>query len=443
MDIFTPGASKASGSSTAASAQILKVLECTSNALVNIAAKENARRQKEERARQVKRNERKRVEAEERARKGLPPLRDDQQGAEEPNAVKPLDVDKALSAAGKVSGAAAAMDSERAKLDTAEKKESSDAGGKPSPAAQTVGTLLKMTGGMSPTGAPATGAPAAASVQANKASAPAATGASSGSEKSKPANNTFEPLSHAPVGATGTSLSSPLRMQENLHADAAHSHHLNNEAEATEQQRNYASFKQKQAESASAGGHSFDPSTGASGHNAEGQHTSARKREPEQDALPLFIIDGFNAENASKHSNFLNTLVAWSAEMSAAGAARFVYLTDAGLEESVAKSLPDVHLAEVVLSDASPEAAQEFLFASLPPRMRAKVPRGDPQTLSALRILGGRYNDLLQLVRGMENGAHPVETVEEIVVQAMGTVKGLLFTEDKNVKWSKVQMWMV
>lgn len=69
----------------------------------------------------------------------------------------------------------------------------------------------------------------------------------------------------------------------------------------------------------------------------------------------------------------------------------------------MAKTLPEVHLAEVELSDASPEAAQEFLFASLPARMRAAVPRGDPQTLSALRILGGRYNDLLQLVRGMEN----------------------------------------
>ncbi len=29
-----------------------------------------------------------------------------------------------------------------------------------------------------------------------------------------------------------------------------------------------------------------------------------------RDALPLFIIDGFNAENASKHSNFLNTFMA-------------------------------------------------------------------------------------------------------------------------------------
>ncbi len=213
----------------------------------------------------------------ERARKGLPPLRDDQHdGAEDANAVKPLDVDKALSSAGKVSGAAAAMDSERAKLDTAEKKESSDAGGKPSPAAQSVGTLLKMTGGMSPTDAPAAGAPAAASAQANKASAPAAPAADDacGSEKPKPANNTFEPLSHAPVGGTGTGLSSPVRMQENLHADAAHSHHLNNEAEAMEQQRNYASFKQKQAESASAGGHSFDPSTGVPGHSAEGQYIS-------------------------------------------------------------------------------------------------------------------------------------------------------------------------
>jgi hypothetical protein len=129
----------------------------------------------------------------------------------------------------------------------------------------------------------------------------------------------------------------------------------------------------------------------------------------------------------------MNVLVAWSAEMSAAGVARFIFLTDAALEESVSKSLPDVKLAEVLLSDASPEAAQEFLFSSLPPQMRRAIP--DSQTIGALQILGGRYNDLVTLVRGVENGSHPIETVEEIVVQSMNAVKSMLFTEDKNVKW--------
>jgi len=46
MDIFTSGAGKASGSSTATSVQILKILECTSHALMSIARKENHRRQK-------------------------------------------------------------------------------------------------------------------------------------------------------------------------------------------------------------------------------------------------------------------------------------------------------------------------------------------------------------------------------------------------------------
>lgn len=38
-------------------------------------------------------------------------------------------------------------------------------------------------------------------------------------------------------------------------------------------------------------------------------------------------------------------------------------------------------------------------------------------------------------VRGVENGAHPIETVEEIVISSMNSVKQMLFTEDKNVKW--------
>src|SRR5687768_12716986 len=34
-------------------------------------------------------------------------------------------------------------------------------------------------------------------------------------------------------------------------------------------------------------------------------------------------------------------------------------------------------------------------------------------------------------VRGVENGSHPIETVEEIVTQSMNAIKGMLFTEDK------------
>jgi len=490
MDVFTPGASKAAGSSSATSTQILKILECTSHALVAIATKENKRRAKEQRQRQQEKSERKRRELQERMERGervdpaevVAVTRALQQGTEvaDPNASAPAPVDKEVAekAVGKLSTAAAAMDSERSKREAAQKAEPANkaAAGKPadssSPAARAVGSVLGLAGGAAPGGAvgsqAAASASAAATAAANK---PASSGSSSGGQAASASSapdasrapgaqpsNTFEPLSHAPVGPAlpehVSTSSAPLRLQERRPSlEREDSYHLE-DSQATEQQRNFVIFKRRQAQEREE--HAARQKQAASAESAEAgadgavavapSSTSSSAKGPKTpvpDALPLFVIDGFNSDNASKHGNFLNVLAAWSAEMSAAGVARFVFLTDAGLEESVSKALPDAHLAEVVLSDASPEAAQEFLYASLPPKMRASVPRGDPATLSALRILGGRYTDLQALARGIENNSHPVEVVEDIVVQAMSTVKSLLFNEDKQCKWSKVQMWQV
>jgi len=278
--------------------------------LVNIAAKENAQRQKQQRAKEAQRSEQKRREAEQRAAQDLPPLHDEHEHrhvvAADP---KSFDVEKALHSAGKAGSAAGAMLSvpSSAQPDAAKASEKS-------PAARTVGALLALSGGIN-----LAAAPPAAAAQASKSETPApASSGSSGSSGSKsgPANNTFEPLSHAPEGGLGKGLSLPVRLQDSQHVQQQH--HLNNEEEATELQRNYANFvnSKKKQTSASAGGRPSDDSTDKSGSDA-----AAPDLEP--DSLPLFIIDGFNADNASKHNNFLNTLVAWSAEMSAVGAARF------------------------------------------------------------------------------------------------------------------------
>ena len=443
MDIFTPGASKASGSSTASSAQILKILECTSNALVNIAHKENAKRLKQQRQKIAS------LSPEDAAVEAMSMAQ---------NPVPQIDVETAHRAATGASPAAGAMDSSDAKKNAEEQAKAPQEAQKTSQTATTttIGSLLKMTGGMLPSmpGAPASAPDTPAPSQ------PAAAAAAAAASSTPPTNNTFEPLSHVPVvSGSPKHLSpdtSPVRLSEPPVSLLSY-----NESDTTEQQRNYQQFQATQH------------ANGGKKSMAEAKEGLA---EPEPDSLPLFIIDGFNVENSSKHSNFLNVLASWSAEMSAAGVARFVFLSDAALEESVTKALPDVKVAEVVLSDASPEAAQQFLFSSLPPNMRRAIP--DQQTIAALKILGGRYNDLMQLgtehtssignvpccacliatrsltclyascvvcvsVRGVENGTHPIETVEEIVVQSMNTVKGMLFTEDKNVKWSKVQMWQV
>ena len=445
MDIFTPGASKASGSSTASSAQILKILECTSNACASIATKEHKRAKKLYQQRLA------RMTPEEREALRAPPA--------------PAVEDLAEDATGNSSAAKSAIDG--APMNPEHKEDGGTFSKFATSMAAAVGLSAKPTALPEPPKNASSTEPkpvdtaVSAASGAQGAAAPAGAGqqpqasAAGSSSKAPPVNNNFEPLSKTPVvPATATPGKAPLRLSE----PTPHTQ-VTDETGLTEQQRNYHAYMKQQAakkaQEAKVQKEAQAKLKQEEQDRVEAGELPLKKKDQQLDShrhshlgglvehdpdnLPLFVIDGFNAENASKHGNFLQVLVSWSAELSAAGVARFVYLTDATLEESVSKSLPEVKLAEVLLSDASPEAAQEFLFSSLPTSMRQAIP--DSQTIQALQILGGRFNDLVTLVRGIENGAHPIETVEEIVVQSMNSVKSMLFTEDKSVKWTKVQMW--
>lgn len=156
------------------------------------------------------------------------------------------------------------------------------------------------------------------------------------------------------------------------------------------------------------------------------------------DELPLFVIDGFTPDNKDKHNNFMNELVNWAGEQTATQQARFLFLTDSTLEESISKQLPDVKMSEVVLSDASVESALEFVQNSVGYEMGEQEQN---ECREAVQIIGGRYNDLLTLVRQIESGSKPKEAKEEIIQQSMAIVKSILFSEDKTIKWSRVQLW--
>ena len=60
----------------------------------------------------------------------------------------------------------------------------------------------------------------------------------------------------------------------------------------------------------------------------------------------------------------------------------------------------------------------------------------------AIDIVGGRYNDLQTLVRGLESGSTPRSTVEDMLSVAINSVRSVLFNEDKNNKFTKVQLWL-
>ena len=171
-------------------------------------------------------------------------------------------------------------------------------------------------------------------------------------------------------------------------------------------------------------------------------HHAAVDRSLFSDTIPLFVIDGFSPDNSTKHSNFMASFVQFAAQMTAAQLGRFLFLTDSTLEESISKSMPDVKVQEVSLSDADVESALEFVMKSVSSSISKKMTdERRQQTKQAVRILGGRYSDMLSLVRQLESGTGPMEAAEEIVNQSIGIVKSILFTDSKT-PWNKTQLWL-
>ena len=75
---------------------------------------------------------------------------------------------------------------------------------------------------------------------------------------------------------------------------------------------------------------------------AKVEESRGHDRSEYADSIPLFIIDGFSPDNKDKHNNFMAAFVQFAAQMTAAQLARFLFLTDSTLEESISKSMPDI-----------------------------------------------------------------------------------------------------
>ena len=177
--------------------------------------------------------------------------------------------------------------------------------------------------------------------------------------------------------------------------------------------------------------------------------------EDDADEVPLLVIEGFTEENREKQAQFMSTLVQWSQQMTSQGLARVLFLTDTSLAERVTYSMADVKTAEVQLGDASLEQASEFVRQSL------RVPALDDATREAVRVVGGRYADLVMLVRALQSSsstssasssagaARAREVAEEIAAGAESMLRQLLFSpplpsqsaSTSGNTWSRVQLW--
>ena len=101
-----------------------------------------------------------------------------------------------------------------------------------------------------------------------------------------------------------------------------------------------------------------------------------------------------------------------------------------------------VQVQEVSLSDADTDSALEFVLNSVSASVKEQMSTElKDETMEAVSILGGRYSDLLSLVRQLESGASPMEAAEEIVNQSIGIVKSLMFSDGKDTRWNRTQLW--
>ena len=157
------------------------------------------------------------------------------------------------------------------------------------------------------------------------------------------------------------------------------------------------------------------------------------------DNIPLFVIDGFNLDNKDKHSAFMQMFVQWSAAMTASQLGRFLFLTDSALAENISKTLPDIKLVEVSLSDADTASALQFVTSSIGAEDMSDQVKAE--TERAVSVLGGRYSDLLSLVRQLESNMTPTDAVEEIVNGTVSNIRALIWNDSAANKWSRVQLW--
>eukprot|EP00698_Gefionella_okellyi_P003147 TRINITY_DN12943_c0_g1_i1.p1 TRINITY_DN12943_c0_g1~~TRINITY_DN12943_c0_g1_i1.p1 ORF type:complete len:801 (-),score=201.24 TRINITY_DN12943_c0_g1_i1:23-2260(-) len=153
---------------------------------------------------------------------------------------------------------------------------------------------------------------------------------------------------------------------------------------------------------------------------------------------PLFIIDGFTADNKDKHDHFLNILAQWAMLVSSSHLARVVFVGDSAFgDESMYQAMQREDLLDIItLNDATQEAAEHFIKRSVDPKFPVEASE-------VVGILGGRFIDLCTFVDKVNDGIPTQQAVEEIVNAAMVTVRSQLMGArmHKEAKWNRLQLW--
>jgi len=164
------------------------------------------------------------------------------------------------------------------------------------------------------------------------------------------------------------------------------------------------------------------------------------RRSPESSdaAAPLFVIDGFSAENKDKRERFFETLVTWAAYVSEAQLGRVLFIADDSFAEpAMLAALGDrpENLDVYTIADADRQCVRRILLNNLGPNAEETLTKGE------LDAVGGRFRDITALIASANGGMKPKDALRQLIDSSVVTVRTLLIVGQPGAKWTRPQLW--
>lgn len=176
---------------------------------------------------------------------------------------------------------------------------------------------------------------------------------------------------------------------------------------------------------------------------------------------PVVVIDNFL--HSPEGTMIYDRLAAWAALLVSASVAHVIFLTnDVSFSKSLSKSLPDRVFRSVLLGDASPQSAKNFVINQLAEDRGDKFTPASPNTNpqnnplleeeldASIAVLGGRLTDLEALATRIRSGEGPSLAVNQIVSASAAEINKLYLSPDNQHndpksarKWSTEQAWYI
>ena len=164
---------------------------------------------------------------------------------------------------------------------------------------------------------------------------------------------------------------------------------------------------------------------------------------------PVVVIDNFL--HSPQKTFIYDRLTSWAALLVNTGVAHVVFLTnDVSFSKPLSKPLPDRVLRSVLLGDASPQSAKQFVMNLLAEAgaLPANALLFEEELDTSITILGGRLTDLEALATRIISGEGPSLAVAQIVNTSAAEIVKIYFSlghqqDDPKFprKWSAEQAW--